>query len=826
MVSTETLVSDMALDESLSSSIQSYISTKLSLRCNESHYSPYGVAMMLLRHVNVASDGGTISKSKIIKHLIQYNMVPIKKSSLYILVKRCANGLVHVDSTWTEVAQSGKKGYLTCRDLKELILDLKQRTSGGIAFSSSEIRNEVSDKIRNVFQTKKQSHLLPHTIPLHTLNVYVSIIKAQDVFNIYGAVGNKTESRAVAEWSLRSTIAYTMVVAVNHFIPNVTRTVFHPKKKDLCSQSVEMWDFVETAYNKMLGNENKKEELMPVLPNMVTTTDEVTIFATSTLINHKEKLYIVAKPEELKNEMVSSGSRNHYKQKTCGDAHCRGVRIVINSTFTAGGLSAPIFVSVFGLTNEEMSGPEDIVTVEVPGLTVGSHQDVYSTGIGYLSFVRGSGSTGNNDANNIDGEVQYSKESKVAKIYREKVFYPFIEHIRRTKYGFDGNIEDVPDFLKCVSWMDGCNSQLRLITSEKHMREEKKRKIVCCKHSAARTAVEQAADTGAMFKYLKKILKSTENPTSANNSIVHHLEEMFASFSEEINGSTSIHLASHKKKAIILTLAKLPIAASRAYSDHIIKKAFVLNGQLDTDHLVVPSLENCCNTYRGNIHGTCLENRVDLIQTLYEGVFTKGMVEESVFDAMNIQNDTNYSGAIVSRDFSISNENRQRSKCLTSEVQIQERKAIVLESKMVEFEKKLRLYENEDKEYERNKLCEMKLMALYDEHSHQQQNHGNHNTSTTISNLSTHNEEHLVSFPCVSDRLTYNMMKEYKGKINMLKCDIKSFVRVRSDRTVRNGKITYLHIPDLKDDLLKKLIELRNTDIKEKVHNAPPVMPE
>ena len=145
---------------------------------------------------------------------------------------------------------------------------------------------------------------------------------------------------------------------------------------------------------------------------------------------------------------------------------------------------------------------------------------------------------------------------------------------------------------------------------------------------------------------------------------------------------------------------------------------------------------------------------------------------------------------------------------------------------MIEFEKKLRLYENEDKEYERNKLCEMKLMALYDEHSHQQQNHGNHNTSTTISNLSTHNNEHLVSFPCMSDRLTYNMMKEYKGKINMLKCDIKSFVRVRSDRTVRNGKITYLHIPDLKDDLLKKLIELRNTDIKEKVHNAPPVMPE
>ena len=52
----------------------------------------------------------------------------------------------------------------------------------------------------------------------------------------------------------------------------------------------------------------------------------------------------------------------------------------------------------------------------------------------------------------------------IAKLYREKIYYPFISHTRKTKYGFDGDVEDLPDYLQGVSWIDGCNSQLCLIT--------------------------------------------------------------------------------------------------------------------------------------------------------------------------------------------------------------------------------------------------------------------------------------------------------------------------------------------------------------------------
>ena len=157
-------------------------------------------------------------------------------------------------------------------------------------------------------------------------------------------------------------------------------------------------------------------------------------------------------------------------------------------------------MSVFGLSKEAMTG-SDIVAIEVPSLAVGSHQDVYSSGIEFLTFFRDSGLYTPQDDNETNEDVHFTneeddncetqrflKESIVAHIYREKVYYPFIFHIRKTKYGYDGALEHLPDYLQCVSWMDGCNLQLRLITSEANMKKEKNRKIVCCKHSVRKQA--------------------------------------------------------------------------------------------------------------------------------------------------------------------------------------------------------------------------------------------------------------------------------------------------------------------------------------------------
>ena len=102
-------------------------------------------------------------------------------------------------------------------------------------------------------------------------------------------------------------------------------------------------------------------------------------------------------------------------RKKSGYAHCRGVRIiVINSTFTAGGLSAPIFLAVYGLSRSEMP-KDDIITRAVPGLIAGSAQNLYSSGEGFVTFVCGAESKDENEHNmdedTIDQAVEESYKS-------------------------------------------------------------------------------------------------------------------------------------------------------------------------------------------------------------------------------------------------------------------------------------------------------------------------------------------------------------------------------------------------------------------------------
>lgn len=202
--------------------------------------------------------------------------------------------------------------------------------------------------------------------------------------------------------------------------------------------------------------------------------------------------------------------------------------------------------------------------------------------------------------------------------------------------------------------MDGCSSQLKLITSEENMNIKKK--IRCCKHSAARTAVEQAADTGCMFEQMKRVINETHNPHSSNNSVNRFLDQTLLSLesrhqSEEAVSTRTLNLSLHKKKAILATVSKLPIATAQAYTDNNIKKAFVLNGQLDMGHRLVPSLNNLLNTL-----------------------------------------DTNSAGNIIDRGVNIQQENRRRAKYLTSKKQIDERREASYQSKLLHFNKMLILY--------------------------------------------------------------------------------------------------------------------------------------
>ena len=77
-------------------------------------------------------------------------------------------------------------------------------------------------------------------------------------------------------------------------------------------------------------------------------------------------------------------------------------------------------------------------------------------------------------------------------------------------------------------------------------------------------------------------------PTTATSYVfanlqesINKLEKVIITDVSKLRETNCLNLPLHKKKAILFTVAKIPIAASRAYSDTNIKKGFILNGQLD-----------------------------------------------------------------------------------------------------------------------------------------------------------------------------------------------------------------------------------------------------
>ena len=117
----------------------------------------------------------------------------------------------------------------------------------------------------------------------------------------------------------------------------------------------------------------------------------------------------------------------------------------------------------------------------------------------------------------------------------------------------DKEDEPIPDNLQAISWMDGCHGQLHLTTQEDVLEFEKYLKVTACKQSAARTAVEQAADIGAMFKIIRHMIKQMPGGTMSNSPLFSRLQDMFTELEMVSNPDKTdvVILPVHKKKLFL-----------------------------------------------------------------------------------------------------------------------------------------------------------------------------------------------------------------------------------------------------------------------------------
>ena len=561
--------------------------------------------------------------------------------------------------------------------------------------------------------------------------------------------------------------------------------------------------------NRDISEHRKK--FIPVLNNLLTTTDECSIFITKNKVKNKDSFYLVARPNLSEYPLIDSGTRNNFTTDMTGDLHLRGIRISLNNTFTAGGRCAPIFATVSGLSITEMPC-DDIVVSPVKGFVPGSGTNG-SLENGFICFVRGkyepSNEVDDNNTNNhnndnestvaeVDSDVdeenednmqdensdnlhdqfQHSKEARVAHLYRKLVYYPLIKDIRVQHYDMDPDAHEVPENLTAVSWMDGCYGQLKVITNEDLLKIEKDLKIICNKHNAGRTGTEQSADVGPSFKNLRIALKNMPPLLKSNSPILKRITKLLEKLQNRDNPESTqiVILSNAKKQAIIQGMSKLPYAMNKAFTPENIKAGFYDTGQIDKKHGSIPCIKTIISTYRGYIDREHYLNKgTSIIKTFYNEMFLNGLISEESFDKHSVEMDKNSKGEEVSRHHGISRENMQRAKILSAPTQREERAQLIRDNKLAELDHLKKILIQERKRYETNLECENRICELM----HQINNIGNvSQLDKSIERKQFSDIKQLITEQHFG-RHDFKKLKKYQPTV----VQMKSFIQVRDKLT-------------------------------------------
>ena len=107
------------------------------------------------------------------------------------------------------------------------------------------------------------------------------------------SISNKTKSCAAAEFSIRSTICYLLVVLTTHFV-RANPTKCHRQPNNMMSNPV--YNLLHKLNSEMLGindtlngnNNTVVDPLIPVLPRLITSEDKCTIFVSNKVISNKD----------------------------------------------------------------------------------------------------------------------------------------------------------------------------------------------------------------------------------------------------------------------------------------------------------------------------------------------------------------------------------------------------------------------------------------------------------------------------------------------------------------------------------------------------------
>ncbi len=409
-------------------------------------------------------------------------------------------------------------------------------------------------------------------IPLHadyklkatTLRNYTAELAMTSELSLTQSSIAKTNTRFAAEHSFRGAISNVMLIANTHFIEMDEEDV--DVRRELKEVPVETRMF----YNLITDSRNGVP-VVPVKPELITSTDDSTVFIFCGSNNKPDEFRLVTKKS-----CWNKGTNSVYNVDECD--HMNGMRVKLTWTLSGGGTCAPLFVTVTGLNDRELPTAQMLV-VQVAGLCIGG------SGVG---------------ANEQEGYIVFTKsgqDQKRFEFYQSNVLFPFINSLRKEYSDFD--ISDgitIPDELTAVAWCDGDLPQVNAIVSNHNLFTEMK--VIANKQNAARTGVEQPADLAKVFVIFKQ---QNKTHTVAGIDPSRHPMKMRVTKAFNSEALRILNLNSKKKSSLIDFISTLPELATKAATRGNILHGFYESGLIDRTKSRYPVLLKVLGTCRSTI---------------------------------------------------------------------------------------------------------------------------------------------------------------------------------------------------------------------------------
>jgi len=334
----------------------------------------------------------------------------------------------------------GRNSVLTLNEVEAAVQKkFKDCNTKSNTFQLSDMKSSIEEKRK---RTAEEDGLDPETIDckVSSTTAKVALIAAA-MGDECGTLSNKkllhkTSTRWQMEHSVQAAVSNTLTCISTHYIagptpPNLIGKFDEEKLSKSTKETIELM-------KEALG----VDHVYPVNPNLSTSTDDTTIWKSVVAQggNGEWEWKLIDK------ENGNSSVRADFEEGADDADGSGGLRVRMTFTATATGLYAPAYISVSGLTEEELCPikcPEGICVEKVQGLCKGGH-DVFNEGFGYLCFLRAD-KKGKKDKNAL------SIGNKKFMDYNDRVFLPFIEEIRIMLGWKKG--QPLPEWARCVSWL-------------------------------------------------------------------------------------------------------------------------------------------------------------------------------------------------------------------------------------------------------------------------------------------------------------------------------------------------------------------------------------